>query len=57
MAKETYVEGPAQYGPHGGPKGAEKLPTKHYPDSAKIGGSGKKTDIEGPTEGCKLYHK
>lgn len=54
MADSKVIEGPADYGVHGGPGGAEKLPTKNYPASSKIP-YGKKTEIEGPCSGKKGY--
>jgi hypothetical protein len=56
MAESKVIEGPAGFGPHGGPDGAEKLPTKNYPASSKIP-YGPKTEIEGPCEKKTGYHK
>ena len=51
MAKMEKAEGPAEsikeLFPTGG---AEKLPTKHYPDSTRIATEGKKTSCDGPGE-------
>ena len=52
------LESPAGYVIHK-PDGAEKLPTKHYPSSGKLGDhKGKGTTIEGPcSEHGSSYHK
>lgn len=52
----TQTEGPGEQG-HGifKPDGAEKMPTKHYPSSGKMGHEGKKTTIEGPCSGKEGY--
>lgn len=49
MADSKHIEGPAGFGVHGGPKGAEKLPTKNYPASSQLP-TGKKTTIDSPAK-------
>ena len=57
MAESKVIEGPAGYGPHGGPKGAEKLPTKHYAETTAMAEKGKHNTLEGPCENKEGYHK
>ena len=54
MSESKTLEGPADYGVHGGPKGAEKLPT-NYPKEKKMPETGKGDCLEGPAKG--LYTK
>lgn len=54
MADSKVIEGPAGYGPHGGPKGAEKLPVTNYTGSSKLP-NGPKTEIQGPCSDKKDY--
>ena len=62
MADKTYAEGPTE-GQLFRPDGAEKMPTKVYPSSSKLGTTekGKGTMIEGPCDDCPggngMYHK
>jgi hypothetical protein len=56
MANKSNLEGPhepCQFKPDG----AEKMPTKHYPESTNMATKGKKTSMDGPCEGKDLYHK
>ena len=56
MAHKSDIEGPVDKHLFK-PDGAEKMPTKTYPSSSKIGRGAehKKGIIEGPGEDCKKY--
>ncbi len=48
MAKDCSPEGPNES--MFKPEGAEKMPTKHYPETTAMGTKGKSTEISGPGE-------